>query len=99
MMLATPKMYLVESKVSRCITQFNWGAVIIQCLLSNRIEHDWTQESEPSIANTLWTLAKQVTVKVGPQNSLHPTTPKALPLARTSRGKISAGYSQGTVSL
>ena len=27
-----------------------------------------------------------------------PTTPHALPLARTSRGKISAGYSQGTVS-
>ena len=28
----------------------------------------------------------------------HPTTPHALPLARTSNGKISAGYSQGTVS-
>lgn len=30
---------------------------------------------------------------------LQPTTPKALPFARTSRGKISAGYSHGTVSL
>lgn len=27
-----------------------------------------------------------------------PTTPHALPLARTSRGNISAGYSHGTVS-
>ena len=29
---------------------------------------------------------------------LQPTTPHALPLARTARGKISAGYSHGTVS-
>jgi hypothetical protein len=29
---------------------------------------------------------------------LHPTTPQAFPFARTSSGKISAGYSQGTVS-
>lgn len=28
----------------------------------------------------------------------HPTTPHALPLARTSNGKISAGYNHGTVS-
>ena len=27
-----------------------------------------------------------------------PTTPQALPLARTWRGKISAGYNHGTVS-
>jgi hypothetical protein len=29
---------------------------------------------------------------------LQPTTPQALPRARTARGKISAGYSHGTVS-
>lgn len=29
---------------------------------------------------------------------LHPTTPQALPRARTASGKISAGYTQGTVS-
>ena len=28
---------------------------------------------------------------------LQPTTPRALPFARISSGKISAGYSQGTV--
>lgn len=28
----------------------------------------------------------------------HPTTPQALPLARTCNGNISAGYSHGTVS-
>ena len=27
-----------------------------------------------------------------------PTTPQAFPFARTSRGKISAGYNHGTVS-
>jgi hypothetical protein len=99
MMLATPNMYLVKIRVSKYIARLDRGVVIIQSLLSNCIEHDWTQESEPSVADTSWKLAKHVTIEVGPQNSLHPTTPKALPLARTSRGKISAGYSQGTVSL
>ena len=35
---------------------------------------------------------------VHPLPTLQPTTPQALPLARTWRGKISAGYSQGMVS-
>ena len=33
-----------------------------------------------------------------PLPMLHPTTPHALPFARISNGKISAGYSHGTVS-
>lgn len=33
-----------------------------------------------------------------PFPTLHPTTPQAFPRARTSRGNISAGYSQGTVN-
>ena len=33
-----------------------------------------------------------------PLPMLHPTTPHALPLARISSGKISAGYSHGTVN-
>lgn len=42
--------------------------------------------------------------RVGDRRTVHPfpmdqpTTPHALPRARTSNGKISAGYSHGTVS-
>ena len=69
----------------------------LQCLLSNRIEHDRTQQSKPSVTDTFEMLASKFPTR--PMfDSLHPTTPKALPFARTSRGKISAGYSHGTVS-
>lgn len=40
----------------------------------------------------------QILLTVHPFPMLQPTTPHALPLARTCKGKISAGYSHGTVS-
>lgn len=73
----------------------------IKGLLSDVLEHDGAKKNLRdcvSVLSLLSILSTSQVLTVHPFPMLHPTTPHALPLARTCKGKISAGYSHGTVS-
>lgn len=75
------------------------NAEYVERLLANRSEHDRAQK-RLSVVRSCRLLMRpgQQGLTSQPFPILQPTTPQALPRARTAKGKISAGYSQGTVS-
>lgn len=70
----------------------------VECDLVDGIEHDWAKESlRPSVSGGKSSV-RYLQLTSHPLPMAQPTTPQALPFARTARGKISAGYNSGTVN-